>query len=121
MRIFHITEAHVWRSSAAKGVHVQSTRDRSLAQVGFIHCSSWDQVPATAEFVYDGVREPLVVLEIDVDLVESTGAQVRHEHGNPEDRSSPLFPHLYGPLPTECVGRVFTARFDDGGTFVVDV
>ncbi|MGB3761775.1 MAG: DUF952 domain-containing protein [Ornithinimicrobium sp.] len=120
MRIFHITEAAQWARSAAKGLHEQSTRGRSLAQVGFIHCSSWDQLPATAEFVYAGVNEPLVVLEIEVDLAESAGTELRYEHGNPDDTSSALFPHLYGPLPTACVCRVLTAGFDDRGAFVVD-
>ncbi|MGB3593710.1 MAG: DUF952 domain-containing protein [Ornithinimicrobium sp.] len=120
MRIFHLTEAAQWAASAAKGLHEQSTRGRSLAQVGFIHCSSWDQVPATAELVYAGVNEPLVVVEIDVDRVESVGAEVRYEHGDPDDSSSPLFPHLYGPLSTACVCRVLTAGFDNAGSFVVD-
>ncbi len=119
-RIFHITEAEQWKAASASGLYEGSTRDRTLTQVGFIHCSWWEQVAATAQFVYAGAPEPLVVLEIDVEMLAATGVPVRHEHGDPADSSSPIFPHIYGPLPTVCVCRVLTAHFDDRGAFVVD-
>lgn len=119
-RIFHIVEAGQWTQAEVQGRYTGSTRGLTLAQVGFIHCSWWAQVAPTAEFIYAGVHDPLVVVEIDVDMLEAAGVQVRHEHANPDDASSPLFPHIYGPLPTACVCRVLTAGFDDHGVFVVD-
>ncbi|MGB3828477.1 MAG: DUF952 domain-containing protein [Ornithinimicrobium sp.] len=119
-RIFHIADASQWTHALAQGSYAQSTRGRTLEQVGFIHASSWEQLAPVAEFVYAGASETVRVLEIDVAMLAATGVQVRYEHGDPDDTSSPLYPHIYGPLPTSAVCRVLRAGFDADGAFVVD-
>ncbi len=118
-RIFHIADAGQWAATASPGPYVQSTRGLSLGQVGFIHCSTWEQVVPTAHLFYADVAAPLVVLEIDVEALAKAGVEVRWERAKPDDGSSPLFPHIYGALPTACVSRVLAASFDPRGEFAV--
>lgn len=119
-RIFHIAENVQWAAAAAEGSYVQSTRGFSLAQVGFIHCSTWERVAPTAEHFYADLHQRLVVLEIDVAALAAAGIELRWEHANRDDQSSPIFPHIYGALPTACVCRVLAATFDARGAFVID-
>jgi uncharacterized protein (DUF952 family) len=95
--IFHITRAADWAEAAEGGEYRRSTLDRTLAEEGFIHCSTEAQVPATLERFYRGVND-LVCLEIDPGRLG--GVEVRWE-GEPE-----AFPHVYGPLPVEAVAAV---------------
>ena len=89
--IFHITEATQWYAAAATGVYTGSTRGKSLDEVGFIHCSFEQQVRPTAELIYGGAPEDLVLLTIDPDLVT---APIKVEDD---------FPHIYGPLTVDAV------------------
>lgn len=119
-RIFHIVETAHWLVADTAGSYEQSTRGLSLEQVGFIHCSAWEQVVPTAQLFYADVDQPLVVLEIDVEALSAADVEVRWEHASPGDSLSPLFPHIYGALPTSCVCRVLAATFDAKGAFVID-
>ena len=76
-----------------------STRGVTLEQEGFIHCSTRDQVEATANRFYGDVPQ-LVVLTIDPRAVPSP---IRFEP--PAPGSADLFPHIYGPLPIAAVDR----------------
>jgi glutathione S-transferase len=96
--IFHIALGADWQAAQAKGVYRISTRDRTLEEVGFIHCSYASQVPQVARSFYQGVQN-LVLLEIDRDLVHS---QVVDESAGGEEK----FPHIYGPLNLEAVVQV---------------
>ncbi|MEP6481514.1 MAG: DUF952 domain-containing protein [Rhodoglobus sp.] len=89
-----------------------STRGASLAEVGFIHASSAEQLAGVAERFYRDDPEDLVVLELDEACL---GAEVRWEDGGGE-----LFPHIYGPIPPAAVVRVIPAHFEDDGGFVLD-
>lgn len=120
IRILHIAEAAQWFAAQSAGEYAQSTRGLSLQQVGFIHCSTWEQVVPTAIQFYADVALPLVVLEIDVEALAAAGVEVRWEHANADDDSSPLFPHIYGALPTACVCQVREAAFDINGVFRID-
>ncbi|MBV9133272.1 MAG: DUF952 domain-containing protein, partial [Chloroflexi bacterium] len=42
--IFHITRSRDWQSARREGIYQLSTRDRTLQDVGFIHCSYAHQV-----------------------------------------------------------------------------
>jgi uncharacterized protein (DUF952 family) len=89
--IFHITDAAQWYAAAATGVYTGSTRDKTLDEVGFIHCSFDHQVRPTAELIYRDATEPLVLLTIDPSRVD---AEIRVEQE---------FPHIYGPLTVDAV------------------
>ena len=69
MRIFHIATAADWRDARASGAYPTSSRGVSLADEGFIHASRADQLAGVYARYYAGCDEPLVVLEIDTDLL----------------------------------------------------
>ena len=101
-RILHLTERHLWDEAVASGSYEISTRDRTLQDVGFIHCSLPHQLPQVAAFLYGSppTRDDLVVLVIDEDLVTSS---IRYEPPTPGGEA---FPHIYGPLPVSAVVSV---------------
>ena len=89
--IHHIAVTAEWEAAQTVGEYRRSTRELSLEEEGFIHCSTTEQWPATLERFYaDGV-DPLVLLTIDPERVVS---EIRVEGG---------FPHIYGPLPVDAV------------------
>jgi uncharacterized protein (DUF952 family) len=114
MRILHLASASDWRAALESGWYRTSTRGRSLADVGYIHASSPDQLAAVAEFVYAGCEDELVVLVMDDDAIRATGTQVRYEDGGDGE----LFPHIYGPIRPADVSDVQAAGFDSGGRFI---
>ena len=92
--IFHITDAAQWYTAAAAGVYTGSTRGKTLAEVGFIHCSFEHQIGPTAKLVYGDTDDHLVVVTIDPARVT---APIKVENG---------FPHIYGPLTIDAVTAV---------------
>lgn len=95
MRIFHIATLADWRQAEASGSYTTSTLGRTLADEGFIHAARHDQVPIVRDRLYGDVTEPLVVLEIETDLLD---AEVREEQVGDE-----VYPHVYGPIPATAV------------------
>jgi uncharacterized protein (DUF952 family) len=98
MRIFHIATAQDWATAQRTGTYTTSTYGRSLAEVGFIHASRREQWEAVRELLYADVAEPLVLLEIDPDLLTSPWRE------DPVDGDT--FPHVYGPLDVAAVVAV---------------
>lgn len=98
--LLHLTEPGLWEAALAAGAYEGSTRGRTLAEEGFIHCSLPEQLDAVADLVYGDHPGPLVVLVIDADLVD---VPIRYEAPAP---GAPEYPHLYGPLPTSAVIEV---------------
>jgi uncharacterized protein (DUF952 family) len=93
--LVHICAAADW--AAAQRVGEQ--RPASLADVGFVHLSTPEQVHLPANRLYAG-RTDLVLLHLDPDRL---GAPLRWEPGSSTDPTAMLFPHLYGPLPVAAV------------------
>lgn len=91
----HLTTRDEWDAAQQADVY----EPPSLAKEGFIHLSAPNQVLATAERHYPGVRG-LVMLTI---AAERLRAPLRYEtvpeHGE-------MFPHLYGPLNLDAVTAV---------------
>lgn len=100
--LLHLTERALWEAARASGFYAGSTRGRTLADEGFIHCSLPGQIEAVAEAVYGDHPDPsaLVVLVIDGELVD---APIRYEAPEP---GAERYPHLYGPLPVAAVTEV---------------
>src|SRR6266508_3786522 len=96
--IFHIARSSEWRAALPTGEYRISTRDATLDEVGFIHCSYAHQVDRSARLVYaDDDASDLVVLTIDLARVP---AEIRHQNVGGGDEA---FPHIYGPLPVAAV------------------
>ena len=95
--LHHLAIPADWAAAFDAGSYRMSTRGLTLDDVGFIHCSTREQVEATANRFYGDV-EQLVLLTIDPAAV---GAPIRYEP--PEPGSDQLFPHIYGPLPISAV------------------
>jgi glutathione S-transferase len=101
--LVHISLPDDWEAAQAAGEYTISTRGRSLAEEGFIHCSFDDQLAGTLGRFYADVDEVLV-LRIDPDRLESP-LVVEDLIG-----SGQLFPHVYGPIPLAAVVEVTKVR-----------
>jgi uncharacterized protein (DUF952 family) len=68
----------------------------SIEDEGFIHCSTWEQIPEVARRHFRGHTD-LMLLHIDPDLM---GVDVVYEdlYDTGED-----YPHIYGPIPTSAI------------------
>ena len=98
MRIYHVASRNDWEQALRSGVYTTSTRGRTLEQEGFLHAARADQLGGVLDRFYAGVAEPLVLLEIDTDLLD---VPWREDHVGEE-----TFPHVYGPLSTSAVVHV---------------
>jgi len=86
--VFHIAARAEWEAAIAAGTY----RTGSLDTEGFIHCSTGEQVSATANTRF-ARRTDLVLLVIDVEQLE---AALRHEPV--ADPPGAVFPHVFGPI-----------------------
>ncbi|HEX6870608.1 MAG TPA: DUF952 domain-containing protein [Micromonosporaceae bacterium] len=111
MTILHFCSRSAWATAQADGEYAADT----LASEGFIHCSTADQVHLPANALARG-RTDLVLLEIDPDRLAEPP---RYEPGDPADLASPLFPHVYGPIPVDAVVAVHDFPPDLDGLFTV--
>ena len=104
--IFHLIQKADWEGAEALG----EVRPESLAEEGFIHCSSDEQQAlAVARRLYSG-REGMLLLEVDTDLLN---APIKREPSS----SGQIYPHIYGPLNTSAVTLVRALEADSSGGF----
>lgn len=98
MGLHHIMTTDAWARFEADGISVQSTRDRTLAEEGFIHCSYDDQVEGTLARFYGDLDEVVIVTldpqRLDAEVVDEPAAD------------GTLFPHVRGPLTMGAVIEV---------------
>jgi uncharacterized protein (DUF952 family) len=94
--IYHIATAPDWAQARRDGEYTTSTRGVTLAEQGFIHASTAEQVVPVANLFYRGLPG-LLVLIIDTDRVEP---EIRYEQAPGWDTA---FPHIYGPLNVDAV------------------
>jgi len=114
--IFHLASSKDWQEAKHSGTYEFSTRGKTLEEVGFIHCSTLDQLPAVAAFVYKDFEDELTLLELSIESLEQAGLKVLFEDGG----NGELFPHIYGPLPIELVAKVYPVGHLDNLKVVVD-
>jgi uncharacterized protein (DUF952 family) len=93
--IYHLALPAAWAEAQRTGSYDRSTRDASLAEVGFVHCSEREQLSGTRARFYADLPQVLVL------SVDETGLDVRRELAGEE-----LFPHVYGPIPVGSVVAV---------------
>jgi uncharacterized protein (DUF952 family) len=100
--ILHITTDAGWAAAREAGALVAP----SLADEGFIHCSTRAQVEATANRIFRGSGD-LLLLEVDVAQLT---APLKWERATDVGEE---FPHIYGPLNADAV--VGTLALPEGG------
>ncbi|WP_082573107.1 MULTISPECIES: DUF952 domain-containing protein [unclassified Nocardioides] len=103
--IFHLALASDWTAAQASGAYTTSTLGRTLAEEGFIHASRADQWTAVRERFYADVTEPLVLLQIDTDLLDVPVVEEPAVPGGSE-----TFPHIYGRLPAAAVVKAIALK-----------
>lgn len=106
--LFHLAEPETWAAAERSGRYTGSTKGRSLAEVGFVHCSFRSQLPGVAAAIYAGTPA-LVLLKIDPARL---GVPVRVV---PVPGSAQRFPHVYGPIPTAAVTSATPVCLDEHG------
>lgn len=110
MTILHLALASDWVAAVAAGSYGVSTLGLALDEVGFIHCSTPEQVAGVAARFYADVTEPLLLLAIDADAVRAAGTAIVFEDGG----GGELFPHIYGPIDPAWVREATRARIVSG-------
>jgi len=89
-RIAHICGPQAWEAAQRSGEY----QTGSLEREGFIHCSTWEQIPGVMKRFYAD-REDLLLLNIDPSKVI---AEIRWEVVDGD-----AYPHIYGPLNLDAV------------------
>lgn len=109
--IFHIANKDEWERSLRDG----SYEPASLKTEGFVHCSTCEQLAATANHFFHS-RSDLVLLLIDPQRLR---AELRFESpADPlDDRAEQHFPHVYGPINVDAVTQVFEFPCAPDGSF----
>jgi uncharacterized protein (DUF952 family) len=96
--IYKILRTVEWDEFKASGHFDGSPDDR---RDGFIHCSTREQAPATAQRFF-AQEQQLVVAVIDTDAL---GDAVRWEEAS---HGGLFFPHIYGSLPIQYVSATYS-------------
>jgi uncharacterized protein (DUF952 family) len=90
--ILHITTDAGWATAQEAG----ALTTPSLAEEGFIHCSTFAQLEATANRIFKGSGD-LLLLEVDTTALTAPLKWERATDVGDE------FPHIYGPLDLDAV------------------
>ncbi|MFC6012599.1 DUF952 domain-containing protein [Nocardia lasii] len=107
--LVHLCSSQEWEELRRTG----ERRPPSLAESGFVHMSTPQQVHLPANRLFAG-RTDMVLLWLDP--ARFTG-EVKWEPGVPTDPSSMRFPHLYAPLPLAAVQVAQPYLPDSDGVF----
>jgi uncharacterized protein (DUF952 family) len=107
--LLHICTVAEWDAARTAG----AVAPPSLADVGFVHLSTPEQVALPANRLFRG-RSDLLLLVLDPARI---GVEVRWEPGVPGDPESMRFPHAYGPVPTAAVLEALPYRPGPDGSF----
>src|SRR3546814_16846887 len=90
--LFHRTTAEAWAGAQSAG----EVAPASLADEGFVHCSTGDQLTGTIERHFPGATD-LVVLRLRRDLLDPELRWEESGHGT--------YPHLYRPITPAAVAE----------------
>ena len=104
--IYHLATGAAWQQAQVVGEY----KPENFEKEGFIHCSYVHQLVAVANNKFRG-RADLVLLAIDRSRLRCQVIDENLEGG------ANLFPHIYGPLPTEAVTATLPFPCNAEGTF----
>lgn len=104
--LLHIISPTEWQQALTAGEY----RPASLADEGFIHCSTPEQVLTPANSFYHG-QAGLQLLCIDPALLQ---AKLVYEDCY---ETGMQFPHIYGPLNLDAVYKIVEFPVNPDGTF----
>ena len=111
--ILHIVKRDDWEDAIRKGEYAPA----SLETEGFIHCSTAAQVVETANLLYRGQGDLIIVCLKEEQL---TSRLIYEPALRVDDQSAhAIFPHLYGPLNLEAVREVYEFPCDAEGRFAL--
>lgn len=102
--VYKILPAGDWQGAVAAGSYAGSADD---TRDGFIHLSTAEQLPGTAEKFFKGQRGLVLVQFAAADL----GPALKWE----PSRGGALFPHLYAVLPADKALAVVPLELDADG------
>jgi uncharacterized protein (DUF952 family) len=109
--ILHILRRDEWELALRQG----SYRPLSLDAEGFIHCSTIDQATDTANLLFRGATD-LLLLRIDETRLAAT-LKFEVPASAHDARGSARFPHIYGPLNLDAVIEAVEFPCDADGSF----
>lgn len=104
--LFHITTKENWKEFNNSGSYEPESYERE----GFIHCSTGEQVEATANRNFRGESE-ILLLVIDATTLHE---DIKYEEN--EDTGE-KYPHLYRPLNTNAIIDNITIEAEGDGKF----
>lgn len=104
--IYHITRQKDWKSAKDAGVYTP----QSLQSEGFIHCSTKEQILATANRRFAGQKDLLLLVinpgKVSAKIVFEDLKGLGEKH-----------PHIYGKLPISVVETALSLLPDESGQF----
>jgi hypothetical protein len=100
-RLVHVIEGDGYERDTESGEY----RPHSLAEEGFIHCSTPDQVVSVAQRYYPDAEEPRLLV-VDPDAVDP---EIRYE-----ESAEGGYAHIYGPLNTDAVVDIVEFPREEG-------
>jgi len=113
--IYHIVPEKEYRQRSADDRYVPAHFD----EIGFVHCALETSVLPVADDYYANVENNLLLLQIDPAKLQST---TKYEAAAPEKGagtrhldSSPVFPHVYGPIENSAVAGIGVLRQGKNG------
>jgi len=104
--LYHVTTVEEALAAKESGVYIPTAFERE----GFIHCSYAQQVLATANRIFRG-RGDLVLLKINAAKLDCRVVNENLEGG------SELYPHIYGHLKMAAVQSIVDFPCDSDGRF----
>ena len=104
--IIHLCQRQEWLKSQEQ----ETYRNKSLAQVGFIHCSQPEQILEVANHYYQGIPDMILLWMIP----DRATSEIRWESAD-----GVLFPHIYGPINRDAIISITDLKPDLDGTYRV--
>lgn len=100
--LYHLAEATTWESQQTKDFYQPTDFERE----GFVHCSTAEQLPGTAQRFYAG-REDLYLLTLDAQALPVVYENL--------EGGEMLFPHVYQALPLSAVQSAQKVQINTAG------
>ncbi|CAN5615273.1 MAG: DUF952 domain-containing protein [Acidimicrobiia bacterium] len=111
--LYHAAIPEEWERARIAGSYTVSTRERSLDDEGFIHCSYHHQVEQVANNFYADLPD-LMLLEIDPTQLNVAVLDENLDGGDER------FPHVYGPVPLHAIVAASPWIRSPDGRYVLD-